>query len=122
MWNQLYPTLSKIHTKTLDDVEKAFGIVDIKSSPGIILRNWLGYKLREKILSFERSAYRQSRTPSADQFRAKFNQSVAKDVKILMHRLNNEGNLSKFDDIVAYKGIVCERKSAGEYKLKKVFE
>ena len=120
MWNQLHTTLSKLHSKPLDDAEKAFGIVDIKSTPGVVLRNWLGFKLREKVLLSERSAYHQARKPSVEQFKAKFNQSVANDVKILMYRLKNEGKLQKYDEIVGFKGVVCAKIGTGEYKFNEV--
>ena len=102
--------------------EKSLGIVQIKKPPCILIRNWLGYKLREQILLFERRACHQSRVPSVDIFKATYNQSIAKEVKDLMYRLNNEGNLRKFDEIVAYGGILCVRKGQGEYILKKVFQ
>ena len=122
VWTQLQPTLLKLSTKSLDDAEKSLGIVQIKKPPCILIRNWLGYKLREQILLFERRAYHQSRVPSVDIFKATYNQSIAKEVKDLMYRLNNEGNLRKFDEIVAYGGILCVRKGQGEYILKKVFQ
>ena len=117
----LQPILSQLNTKVLDDVEKALGIVKIKKPPGMILRNWLGYKLREQILLFERSAYRQSKLPSVDIFKAKFNQAVAREIKHLIYRFKNEGRLAEFDKLVALKGILCEKKREGEYCLKKVF-
>ena len=42
IWSHLQATLSHLHTKTLDDTEKALGIVHIKKTPGMIMRNWLG--------------------------------------------------------------------------------
>ena len=57
IWTELQPTLMKLSPRSLDDAEKSLGIVQIKKPPGIIVRNWLGYKLREHILSFERRAY-----------------------------------------------------------------
>ena len=122
IWAHLQPTLSHLSTKTLDDTEKALGIVQINKTPGIILRNWLGYKLREQILIFERTIYRQSKRPSVDLFKTKFNQMVAKEVKDLMYRFNNEGRLDKFDEILPLKGILCEKIGHGEYSLKKVFK
>ena len=35
--------------------------------------------------------------------------------------LNNEGNLRKFDKIIAFGAILCEKKGEGEYNLNKVF-
>ena len=122
VWEHLQPILLQLNPKALDDTEKVLGIVQIKSTPDITLRNWLGYKIREKILIFERGAYRQSKVPSIDIFKAKFNQMIATEVKHLMHRFNNEGKLDKFDKLVALKGIICEKKGQGEYVLKKVLK
>ena len=113
VWEYLQPILIQLNPKALDDTEKALGIVQIKSTPAITLRNWLGYKIREKILIFERSAYRQSKVPSIDIFKAKFNQMIATEVKHLMYRFNNEGKLDKFDELVALKGMICEKKRTG---------
>ena len=122
IWDQLSPTLSKLSMHTLDEAEKVFGIVQIRKSPGVILRNWLGYKLREQILLLERSAYHQSKAPSVEVFKAKYNQSVAADVKLLMYRFNNEGKLAKFDEIVAHNGVVCQKITSGEYCLRTVLK
>ena len=122
VWAHLQPILTQLNTKALDDPEKALGIVQIKSTPGISLRNWLGYKIREQILLFERRAYRQSKVPSLDMFKAKFNQMIATEVKHLMYRLKNEGKLDKFEEVVAFKEIICEKKGQGEYLFKRVFK
>ena len=122
IWAQLQPTLLKLSSRSLNDEEKALGIVQIKTPPCIIVRNWLGYKLREHTLLFERRAYHQSKIPSVEIFKATYNQSIAKEVKDLMYTLNNEGNLRKFDEIIAFGGILCEKKGEGEYSLNMVFK
>ena len=121
IWAQLQPTLLKLSTKTLDDAEKALGITQIKKPACLILRNWLGYKLREQILQFERRAYHQSRAPTTDIFKATYNQAIAREVKDLLYRFHNEGNLRKFDEIIAFGGVVCEKKAGGEYLFKQIF-
>ena len=107
--------------RSLNDEEKAFGIVHIKKTPGMLMRNFLAYKMREQIMQSERAAYHASNAPSFDHFKVKFNQDVASEVKRLMHRLNEEGKLPIFDKIVAHQGILCEQVGEGEYRLKKVF-
>ena len=121
IWTNIQPTLSKIHDKILDDEEKSLGILQIKSSPSIMLRNWITYKIREQILNYEKKAYYSAKAASINLFKAHFNQSVAREIKQLMHRFNNEGKLSKFDEIIAHKGILCEKIADGEYRLKKPF-
>jgi len=121
IWTHIQPTLSQLHMKSIDDEEKALGIIHIKSTTGIILRNWLTYKMREQIMLFERKAYHSSRAASLNIFKAKFNNSMAYDIKQLMFRYNNENKLPLFDKIVANRGILREKVQEGEYRLKKIF-
>ena len=74
IWVHLQPISSQLDAKVFDEVEKALGKVKIKKSPGMILRNWLEYKLQEQILLFES----QSRVPSVDMFKAKFKRQQGK--------------------------------------------
>ena len=53
-WGRLYPVLYSLHSQPITDEEKALGIIHIKPTVGIRLRNWLTYNLREQILHFER--------------------------------------------------------------------
>ena len=68
---------------------------------------------------FERMSYH-SKKATTVLFKAKFNQSVALEIKQLMIRFNNEHKLDLFDKIIAYQGILCEKVEDGEYLLKKV--
>ena len=68
------------------------------------------------------NVYRQSKPASVDLFETKFNQKIAKEIKDLMYRFNNEGRLDKFDEIVPLKGVLCEKIGPGEYSLKQVFK
>ena len=42
--------------------------------------------------------------------KTKFNLMIAGEVKHLMYRLKNEGKLDKFEEVLAFKGIICEKK------------
>ena len=117
----MQPILSRLHSKLINDEEKSLGIVNIKNTNGIFLRNWLTYKLREQVMQFERMAYHSSKATTLDLFKSKFNQSMASEIKQLMFRYNNENKLPLFDKIVAYQGILCEKMQEGKYCLKKVF-
>ena len=121
IWIHIQPILSQLCRKSITDEEKALGIVTIKSTNGILLRNWLTYKLREEVMNFERMAYHSLNAASLDLFKAKLTQSMASEVKHLMFRYNNENKLSLFDSTVAYQGILCEKIQDGEYRLKKLF-
>ena len=121
IWTHMQPILSQLYSKSISDEEKALGIITIKSTNGILLRNWLTYKLREQVMQFERISYHSPYVASFDLFKAKFNQSMASEVKQLMFRYNNENNLTFFDSTIAYQGILCEKIQDGEYRLKKLF-
>ena len=47
---------------------------------------------------------------------------IAREVKHLMYRLKNEEKFDKFEEVVAFKGIICEKKGQGEYLLKRIFK
>ena len=117
IWTHMQPILTQLHRKSITDEEKALGIINIKSTSGILLRNWLTYKMREQVLLFERMAYYSSKTASFDLFKGRFNQSMASDIKQLMFRYNDENKLSEFDKIVGYHGILCKKIKEGEYRL-----
>ena len=121
IWTHMQPVLSKIHSKLIDDAEKALGIINISHAPSIMLRNWITYKMREQILVFERKAHHSPKSVSIDSFKIKFNHSVAFEIKQLMFRYNHENNITKFDKIVAYQGILCEKIQEGEYRVNKIF-
>ena len=118
IYEQIQPILFSLHRVTITDAEKALGIVTIKSTTGIQLRNWFTYKLREQLMLFERIAYHSSGTPSLDLFKAKFNQAMAFEIKNHLFRFKNENTLSVFDEIIAHGGILCEKIQDGEYRFK----
>ena len=121
LWTQIHPILTQLHSKSIDDEEKALGIIHIKSTTGVILRNWITYKMREQIMLFERKAYHSPTSATVTIFKAKFENSMAYDIKQLIYRYHNENKLSLFDKIVAFRGILCEKVQEGEYRLNKVF-
>ena len=46
IWNEIEPILKELHPNSVTDEEKAFGIIERKQTPGIMLRNWLTYLKR----------------------------------------------------------------------------
>ena len=67
---------------------------------------------------FERKARHSARGVSFDIFKAKFNQSMALEIKYHFFRFKNENKLPTFDKIIAYQGILCEKIQEGEYQFK----
>ena len=77
--------------------------------------------MREQVLDFERRAFYSPKVASLKLFKAEFNQSMAYDMKRLMLRYNNEGKLSRFDEIVGYEGILCKKLQGGNYRVNNIF-
>ena len=120
IWTELQPILRRFLNKDVDDQEKALGLVDIKSSPGILLRNWVTFKVREQIMKSEQKAH-YSGCPSMDSFKAQFNRSMADDTKRVLHRFYNEGAFSKIDELVAFNGVLCRKVSEDNYTINHIF-
>ena len=76
-WADLQPTLCRFENIGVNEQEKALGLVNVRSSPGILLRNWVTFRIRKQIMNFERKAYYSGR-PSIDSFKVHFNQAMAK--------------------------------------------
>ena len=55
LWSLLEPFLKKIHPQGITSEEMAFGMTGTR--PAIILRNWLGFLLRDCIMQYENIAY-----------------------------------------------------------------
>ena len=56
LWRDLDSLLLKLCSVPISDSEKAFGIVTEKPTSGILIRNWLTYKMRKAIEQVEREA------------------------------------------------------------------
>ena len=76
--------MSRLDGRAVCDSEKALGLIHVKPTDGVRLRNWLTYKLREQILDFERAGYYSSGAVSLRLFRIKFNRSVAEEIERFM--------------------------------------
>jgi len=120
IWTDLQPILRQFLNKNFDDQEKTLGLVNIRSSPGILLRNWVTFKVREQIMNFERKAYHSGR-PSIGSFKVCFNRSMADEVKLVIHRYLNEGSVSKVDELIAFRGVLCKKASSGGYTVNHIF-
>ena len=94
------PILIHLHRLPITDAEKGLGVINIKSTNGILLRNWLTYKLREQVMLLERKAYHSPAAVSNDYFKARLNQSIALEIKQLLLRFKNENKLSSFHELI----------------------
>ena len=118
IFNTPKPLLNSLHEKSITDEEKALGIVNMKGSVGIMLRNWVTFKLREQLMLFERKLSKSSRGASLDNFKAKFNQSMALEIKQHLFRYQEEGNLPTFDKVIAHKGALCWKNTDEIYEIR----
>ena len=120
LWEDLQSLLYRLQSKRINDEEKALGLINIKSSPGILLRNWVTFKLREQILKFEKIAYH-SGGVNINSFKVDFNHSMASEVKHIILRYTNEGSVTKIDKLIAYRGVLCKKDSKGYYVTNPIF-
>ena len=121
IWAHIQCTLSKLDPRPVTDEEKSFGIVHIKKTAGMTLRNWLTYKMREQVMDFERKAYHSPKAASISLFKTTFNRAIAYDLKKLMIRFEHEGKLNLFDEVIALKGILIKKLRDGKYRANNVF-
>ena len=71
-------------------------------------------------MNFERKAYHSGR-PSIGSFKGRFNQSMADEIKLVIHRYLNEGSVSKVDELIALRGVLCKKASSGGYTVNHIF-
>ena len=119
-WARLTPVLSKLNSTPVTEEEKALGIIHIKPTIGIGIRNWLTYKLREQILQFEKIGYHRVSAITPKCFKTTFNRSVTEEITNLMHRFNNEGKLHIFEKLFGFGNVLFDTIQEGEYRIKKV--
>ena len=118
VWIQAKPLLNSLHEKSITDEEKGLGIVNMNGTVGIMLRNWVTFKLREQMMLYERKLSKSSRCASLDNFKAKFNQSMTLEIKQHLFRYQEEGNLPTFDKVIAHKGALCWKNTDGIYEMR----
>ena len=95
IWHQLEPHLLQIHPSPVTEEEKAFGLVG--KTPGVILRNWMTYLLRETILEQESIAYHNKKgKTNENDIKIKYNEKIR--TQIWQH-YNIAKNLGRIDFI-----------------------
>ena len=121
LWQDIEPTLKKLHQNPVSQEEKALGLVQKKPTTGILLRNWVTFSLRKHIMQNEQKAYYAPNKVNIEKTKTKFNQSMAFEMKMKMIRYKNENNLEFFNKILTHAEVLCEKVEEGEYRIKKVF-
>ena len=121
MWSHLEPCIKSIHPSNVTQEEKAFGIVQKKTTTGILLRNWITYLLREFIAEQERIAHHSSKSPKLGQAKHLFNTKVDFEVKKKLWRYKNDGNISTFNKFFTHNQVLCKLRTADKYEILNIF-
>ena len=120
IWQDVEPTLLRLHPEPVTEEEKAFGLIPKKKTNGILLRNWITYLLRESIEQEEKEAYYTKQGANVEKFKQKFKLEMSLEIKIKSFRYKNENNERFFENIITHAGF-CEKDGDGGYRLKDIF-
>ena len=104
--------MKELHPKAVTDEEKAFGIIERKQTPGILIRNWITYLLRECISKEERLAYHLAKIPNPQNIKRKFNNAFELEIILKILRYKNDNNLVFFEKY-AFNNSKAKRKKFG---------
>ena len=121
LWEELQPTLMKLHPVLVSDEAKAFGIEQKKQTNGILLRNWLTYLLRDNIAEAEKAAYYAPTRVTLEKFKQHFNEDLKFEIQIKAFQYKNENKLDIFDKIITHAEVLCQKRDNGEYRIPPVF-
>ena len=119
LWNDIEPTLRKLHPISVSNEEKAFGIVHHPPTTGIILRNWVTFMMREIISKAEREAYHTSYV-NLDKIKRNLNKTVVSEIMNKNVRYRHENKSDFFEKLITYKTVLCEIQN-DEYKIRDIF-
>ena len=121
LWEGIEPLLKDLYPVPVSEEEKAFGIVQKKSTTGILLRNWLTYLLRDCIMQEEKEAYHSSK-PNLGKIKKRFNQTMEFEILMKIIRYENENNLAFFDEIITHKKeVLCKKRENEKYQITEVY-
>ena len=121
LWQDIEPTLKKIHPFSVSDEEKAFGIAQKQQKNEILLRNWITYLLRNCISEAERRAYK-SKTVNIENTKIIVKNTISVEIRIKAYQYKSTGNLPYFDKIITHSGAICKKIGEGEYQVNPIFK
>ena len=121
LWDQIEPVLRKLTNVSVTNEEKAFGIVMKKETTENLLRNWVTYLLREKILEEERMAYHAQKTPNLEGFKMRFNSAFQWEMRKKAIRYENENRMDLFEKTMTLGDILCKKVNEG-YEIGDIFD
>ena len=120
IWEDINPTLMKLYPASICDEEKVFGIIIKKTSPGILLRNWITYLLRACVAQIEREAHC-APFDITNKIKRKVQHEVEQEVQHKLFRYTNENKLDLFDKIITHANVICEKQEDGKYTINHIF-
>ena len=120
LWQDIEPTLKKLHNIPVTTEEKAFGLTQKKASTAILLRNWLTYLMRQVISDMEKQAYYTSNV-NTKRIQEKLQSKMTAEIFLNVHRYEKENRLSFYDDIITHGSVICKKTEDGEYKITELF-
>ena len=113
--------LKEHYPNSVTNEEKAFGIIGKKQTPGILLRNWLTYLLREYISKEERIAYHSAKKPNFQTVKRKFNNALELEIILKILRYKNEKNLPFFEKFITHDNVLCSKRNDEDYDIRTIF-
>ena len=120
-WQEMTPTLLKLHPNAVRDEEKAFGLIIKNKSPGILLRNWLTYLLRFCTTQLEREAHFSS-YDIRNRIKMKVQHEVEERVQKKFYQYSFENKLNKFHKIFSHENAICSINEGDEkYTIRRIF-
>ena len=100
LWSALIPHLNNIHNTPHSTIEMVFGIYG--NTPGIALRNWLTYFLRQCISEQENIAFHHKRPQDNEtNIKLKYNQKIKSELWRLNNLYSNLNRTRYFQTIFA---------------------
>ena len=121
VWEEIQPLLMELHSDPVTEEEMSLGIIKKKPTIGILLRNWITYFLRERIMREERKAYHSSGGPNFEAFKRKLNQKFHTEIQLKYLRYQNENNLQIFDKFITYENVLGTKTEENEYRITHIF-
>ena len=120
VWGELSYKLLKLCPTPVSEIEKAFGILSEKPTPGIFVRNWLTYKLRKAIEVVEREAY-YSNFNVIIKIKRQLQCSMERELDQKLFSFSYENKTEIFDKFYAYKNVLCASQDGKSYKINDIF-
>ena len=116
LWEEIEPTLKRLHDIPVTNEEKAFGITGLNSNTGVLLRNWLTYLMRQVISDVEKQAYYSS-FMCLEAIKKKVLTKMITEISQNQRRYEKQNNLKFYDDMITHEAVLCRKMEDGGYNI-----